>query len=280
MRRIASLGLVLVGIIVCTAAAPSLAGAVGRPGRTTNPCPTGTCKATITATCTEVTFAFTDFPATGTNHPTEKIFIDGALVDDQVFLFTGSSGSNTVAISIPPIGTHMLYATTDFGGQRSLRQTLSCGPPCPPGQKVNFRWHYSVDGSSGSWSGTGGTTCGGSSVSIGPQAMEGNEIVAPGTPVKFGYDFTLPGNNSSMSLTVINPTITFTLSCPSGQPASPSVGVLSFGTMAYWVTNSDWYPTGDQSSSAAYQITEDIPNACSGGLVSLAQGGTFTASVT
>jgi hypothetical protein len=28
-----------------------------------------------------------------------------------------------------------------------------CGAPCPQGTKANFRWHYSANGSAGSWSG-------------------------------------------------------------------------------------------------------------------------------
>ena len=47
---------------------------------------------------------------------------------------------------------------------------------------VNFRFHYSASGSSGSWSGTTGTSCtnGTTSVTIGPQDMEGDQKLAPG----------------------------------------------------------------------------------------------------
>ena len=44
---------------------------------------------------------------------------------------------------------------------------------CPSSTKVNVRWHYSANGSSGSWSGTKSTNCQDGSVAIGPQAMGG-----------------------------------------------------------------------------------------------------------
>ena len=66
--------------------------------------------------------------------------------------------------------------------------------PCPASPpSVNVRWHYSANGGAGSWSGTGGATCG-KTITLGPQAMEGDLRVIPGATIKAGYDFTLPGN--------------------------------------------------------------------------------------
>ena len=151
-------------------------------------------------------------------------------------------------------------------------------PPCPSGVKANFRWHYSANGSSGSWSGTKTAVCPGS-LTMGPQAMEGNLIVSPGASLKAGYDFTVPGNNASLSLTVSSPTVVFAVRCVSGAAPSAATFAVSMPQNSYSVTNSQWYPSGDQASSLVYQGSTVVPDLCHGGQLSLSKGGTFTASV-
>ena len=101
-----------------------------------------------------------------------------------MFTFSGPSGANSIPLSIS--GTHTVTAHADWsvdgGSQADLTQTNTCeGPPqCPP-KTLNFRWHYSANGTSGSWSATKSTTCPGS-ITIGPQAMEGDLKVSPERP--------------------------------------------------------------------------------------------------
>jgi Right handed beta helix region len=151
-------------------------------------------------------------------------------------------------------------------------------PPCPKGTKANFRWHYSANGSAGGWSGTKTAVCP-SALTMGPQAMEGDLKVAPGATLKVGYDFTIPGNNKTIPLNVSSPKVVFTLRCVSGAPASPSTFTVTMPNASFTVTNSNWYPSGDQDSALVYQGSGTVPDACSGGKVRLDKGGTFSASV-
>lgn len=149
---------------------------------------------------------------------------------------------------------------------------------CPTGTKANFRWHYSANGSSGSWSGTKAVVCPGS-LTMGPQAMEGDLKVSPGATLKAGYDFTVPGNTASLGLVVGQPQVVFAVRCASGAPPSQGTLKVSMSDQGYSVTNAQWYPSGDQSSSATYEGSVVVPDLCNGGQLRLDQGGTFTANV-
>jgi hypothetical protein len=152
-------------------------------------------------------------------------------------------------------------------------------PLCPSGNQVSFRWHYSANGSAGSWSATAAQACP-SSFSMGPQAMEGNLVVNPGATVSAGYDFTVPGNNSQQTLIVMNPNVTFQVTCPSGQPPTESTFVVPMPTQTYSFDDASWYPSGSQSDPSTYQGSAPMPDLCAGGPVGLQQGGTFSASFT
>jgi DNA-directed RNA polymerase specialized sigma24 family protein len=151
--------------------------------------------------------------------------------------------------------------------------------PCPAGIKANFRWHYTANGSAGGWSGTATQACPGS-VTMGPQAMDGNLQVTPGTTVQAGYDFTLPGNTNSLTMTVSVAQVTFAVSCVSGAAPSAPALTVALQAQAYQITGNQWYPSGDQSSPLAYQGSVAIPALCGqGGEIRLAKGGTFTATL-
>jgi hypothetical protein len=153
----------------------------------------------------------------------------------------------------------------------------SPSPSCPAGTKANFRWHYSANGSSGAWSGPKSIICPGS-LSMGPQAMEGDLKVSPGNTLKVGYDFTVPGNKASFSLTVNNPQVVLTVRCVSGASPSQSTETVSMPSQTYSVTNDQWIPSGDQHSPLVYPASITVPDLCGGGQLRLDQGGTFTAN--
>src|SRR4029077_10063326 len=114
-------------------------------------------------------------------------------------LANGSTFTVTINATAPAsTGTCLTNTASVIGNERdperannaSSVQTCT-GVGCsskPP--KVNVRWHYSVNGSSGSWSGTREAKCG-QTITMGPQAMEGDLKVSPGAAIKAGYDFTL-----------------------------------------------------------------------------------------
>ena len=164
-----------------------------------------------------------------------------------------------------------------FPGQDDLAFTATFSPPqpCTP---ANFRWHYSANGSAGSWSGTKTQGCG-TSFSMGLQDMEGDQKLAPGTVMNVGYDFTAPGNKASLFHTVSNAQVVFTVACVSGATPSESTFTVTMPTQTYSVTNSDWYPSGDQHSPLVYQGSAPVPDLCNGGLVRFQKGGTFSATL-
>jgi alpha-tubulin suppressor-like RCC1 family protein len=190
---------------------------------------------------------------------------------------TGVSGASGIAA-----GTQFSVATVPAATPAPTPTATPAPTPtatlsCPTGKKLNFRWHYSANGSSGSWSGTKSVTCPGS-ISEGPQAMEGDLKVTPGTALLAGYDFTAPGNGTPFTGTVVNPQIVFTLACVSGATPSQSTLIISMATTTYTVTGSAWVPSGDQHSPLVYQGSVTVPDVCNGGQVRLNQGGTFSAT--
>lgn len=234
----------------------------------------------IQISCSAVTFSYDSFPS-GTSNISETVSVNGTKVVSKTFTLTGSAGSDTVAISAASGDTVSANATwtADGGGSASLTQQVTgCSAPCPQGTKANFRWHYSANGSSGSWSGTKTVICPGS-LTQGPQAMEGDLKVSPGTTLEAGYDFTVPGNKASFSLTVTNPQVVFTVNCVSGATPSSSTLTVPMPTTTYSVINDQWIPSGDQHSPLVYQGSITVPDLCGGGQLRLNQGGTFTASV-
>jgi hypothetical protein len=144
---------------------------------------------------------------------------------------------------------------------------------------VNVRWHYSYEGTSGSWSETHGTECG-KAFTMGPQGMEGNLKVTPGKKIKAGYDFTIPGNSKTFTVMFSEANVTFKVRCVSGKAPSISSFAVALPKQFYAVTNQNWYPSGDQSSSLVYQGEREVPNLCAGGQLNLGEGAVFSAFMT
>ena len=117
------------------------------------------------------------------------------------------------------------------------------------------------------------------SLKMGPQAMEGDLKLSPGATLQVGFDFTMPGNHPAAAVTFFGAQLTFAWTCASGSGS----GTLTIPMLNYNYSDpqgsSSWYPTGNQSSPLAYQVSTTVPNSCSGGLVRFQQGGTFSTSV-
>lgn len=238
--------------------------------------------ANIVISCSNVQFNYTNFVAGETASATETVTVNGTQEVSKVFTFTGPTASDTVAITVPG-GSGTVVANTswtvDGGGQASLTQQVSgCSVPCPTGIQPHFRWHYSANGSSGSWSATTAQGCPGS-FSMGPQSMEGALKVSPGTTLMAGYDFTLPGNHATLTLTVSNAQLVFAVRCVSHATPSASTFTVTMPAQSYTVTNDQWYPSGDQHSPLVYQGSIAVPDLCAGGQLDLSQGATFSASL-
>jgi hypothetical protein len=179
-------------------------------------------------------------------------------------------------------------AVTSLVSSTSTRLSASADVYCPEGTKANFRWHYAGMNSngtytSGSWSGTGGVTCPDDDLSLGPQAMEGDLKVAPGSTLKVGYDLTVPGYTSPVTINVTNPKVVFAnVHCASGATPTQSSFTVTMPGATYHITSTAWYPSGDQSSPLVYQGSIPVPNLCPSGTdhrVRLDKGGTFSATV-
>lgn len=76
--------------------------------------------------------------------------------------------------------------------------------------------------------------------------MEGDLKLAPGATLNAGYDFTVPGNKATLTFTVTNPQVVFTVRCVSGAtPSQSTLTVPMATTTTYTVSDSAWYPSGD-----------------------------------
>jgi len=121
-------------------------------------------------------------------------------------------------------------------------------------------------------------------VSIGPQAMEGNLIISPGTIVKAGLSFTIPGSHPATTVQFADPAVSFdNVVCTSGSGGGSFTVALGSGGLLgpYSDPSNDtaWLPTGDQASAASYQGSIAAPDLCHGGTMSLRNGGTFRADL-
>ena len=119
-----------------------------------------------------------------------------------------------------------------------------------------------------------------STFSMGPQAMEGDLKVAPGSTLKAGYSFTMPGNHPAATVTFVGARVVFQATCVSGTGTATLTVPMTDEPFQDAANSSAWLPSGDQSNAATYQGSVTVPDVCNGGLVLLQKGGTFTAGVT
>ena len=79
-------------------------------------------KASITFSCTGVTFTFKDFPNKPNNEVREELFFEGEEIEEH-FSFNGSSGSNTIPLSLSE-GEHEIFAFVAWS-TRLMARTLA-----------------------------------------------------------------------------------------------------------------------------------------------------------
>jgi hypothetical protein len=186
-------------------------------------------------------------------------------------------------------GTLAAVGGSRNAGLAASKQNAACDQYA---SHIKFRFHYNADGSTGSfgaatdWSPSSGISGCSGTVSIGPQSSEGNLQLTPGTTVNLGYDFQVPGNNSSFTLTVNSASWTLYWSCPKGGTPHPSSTTVTQTdppyNASYTFSDSNWQPVSNQKgSNSPYQDSTTVPAVCgAGNPVSLKTGVLFTAQVT
>ncbi len=117
------------------------------------------------------------------------------------------------------------------------------------------------------------------SLVMGPQAMEGNLIVSPGTTLLAGYDFTIPGSHPATKVEFVAPSVTFVVQCVSGAGGGTFTVDMPSASYSDPAGSPDWLPSGDQHSTLVYEGSVSVPDLCGGGLESLNKGGTFQTTV-
>jgi hypothetical protein len=192
----------------------------------------------------------------------------------------GTTSSGTVSgsgSSYTATGSHFYTAITgyfvkvhvaDDGGstvdQTTVVQVL--GTPCLT--KSIFRWHDSANG--GGWSAGMSPNCTTGKVTFVPGSIP-DSSVNPGTTVSVGYDFSLPGNKSTVTVVVGTPhAAVFKLRCPSTPTITPFAVLLP--SLAYPVSGNSWVPSANPNSPLTYQANFTVPDVCGGGKVLLTDG--------
>jgi hypothetical protein len=119
-------------------------------------------------------------------------------------------------------------------------------------------------------------------VVMGPQAMEGDLKLTPGTTLSVGYDFTMPGNHQSATATFTSASVTFNVTCVGNSNTGTLTVPLPTASYADPAGSSAWYPSGDQESSSVYQGSLVVPSTiCGAGVqVRFQHGGTFRSGIT
>jgi hypothetical protein len=190
---------------------------------------------------------------TGNGTPTGNVTVTATLASSSVSCTaTLSSGAGTCSVTLPTAGIWTLTAA--YGGDGNFGTSTSAGVS----QTVNPV---------------------GVSLTMGPQAMEGNLQLSAGTTLEVGYDFTMPGNHPAATVSFFGAQVTFAWKCVSGSGSGTLVVPMANQSYTDTQNSSAWYPSGVQNSSLVYQGSIAVPNVCSGGSVSFQAGGTFSTGI-
>jgi hypothetical protein len=204
---------------------------------------------TVSIDCSSVTFSDTGF-AGGPNPIHEQVLVDGNLVVDKTFTFSGSDATDTVALNLT--GNHTVTATEDWtvdgGGSAQATEDLACG--------------------------------GGKTFTIGPSSMEGHLTIHAGDFFNGGYSFKFKSNTHVATLYSVAATVAVPVTCPHGGGPGGTI-LIDLGSRTYNVPagNTDWLPTGDANSILSWQGSTVTPDLCGGFPMDNAKGAVFTATV-
>ncbi len=130
--------------------------------------------------------------------------------------------------------------------------------------EVDGRWHYSAGGSPGNWSNTGDIVCG-KQISFGPQAMEGEQRLKPGTEIKGGWDFKITDfHTTKWNVTFAEGRIIFRhVACEKGETPLKELLEIPLPKEVYNnVFINEWFPSSEQSNALVYQGKTTIPAIC------------------
>ncbi len=125
-RRSGLLGLALtLVVLLCALLAPVAEAATEASGKRTN--------GEVIANCSSITFKFFGFPNLPNNTVTEMVTVHHELVYTGKFTFNGSSGENTIPVSVPPglgqIDGKATWNTNGFKSSYDISLALNCSDP-------------------------------------------------------------------------------------------------------------------------------------------------------
>ena len=109
---------------------------------------------------------------------------------------------------------------------------------------------------------------------IAPQGANEAVMVDPGNVVRAGYEFTIPGSNSTTKVAVFNAYESLTVTCANGStPTQGYVNIPMPDATYHGPFGSSWVPAGGQSSLSTYQGSIAMPNLCNGTTMDVGQPG-------
>jgi hypothetical protein len=111
-------------------------------------------------------------------------------------------------------------------------------------------------------------------------SMEGAAKPSPGDWISAGYSFTMPGNHPAATVSYVNAQVVVHWRCDTNHTITGDITIpLSGGPYSVGQNDSSWFPANSQQVAAVYQGAVQAPDVCSGGLLDLSAGATFTADV-
>jgi hypothetical protein len=118
-------------------------------------------------------------------------------------------------------------------------------------------------------------------VVIGPQTMDGDLKVAPGSTLAVGYDFKMPGHHRDATVAFTVTSVSFQVTCVGNSQTGTIRVPIATSTYGVPAGSLDWFPSGDQNANSVYQGSIAIPGTiCGTGVtVRFHQGGMFTTGI-
>ena len=96
--------------------------------------------------------------------------------------------------------------------------------------------------------------------------------IGPGTTVRVGYDFKLPGKHPAVQVLFAQPQVEFAVTCVSSGVTTSLVVPMADFSQSVPAKSTGWLPSGDHKSSLVYQGSLTVPgDLCGGGQALLGQ---------